>query len=165
MHPGCSEAEKKAKTDALRQRWEATIILLVRYVWPQIDIEWRHNCNPLMARTLFRPYNAVRRAIFTLRKYSRRSRSRIVLHVLDTVTFVYTQVLVDLIRFQTLDGLRFSYRHPSTVSRQFAVDKVCLSRPNFIRMSSEKVRTVCNNPSSWSGFLPYSLISSIYNRI
>ena len=44
--------------------------------------------------------------------------------MLDTVTLVYTQVFVDLTRFQTLDGLRFSYLHPSIVSRQFAVDKV-----------------------------------------
>ena len=67
--------------------------------------------------------------------------------MLDTVTLVYTQVLVDLTRFQTLDGLSFSYLHPRIVSGQFAVDKLRDStlvqtklHPDVIRKGTYRVQ-------------------------
>ena len=47
--------------------------------------------------------------------------------VLDTITLVHTQILVDLTWFQTVDGVCFPYHHPRIVSRELAVDKVCNS--------------------------------------
>ena len=47
--------------------------------------------------------------------------------VLDTVTLVNNQILVDLTRFQTVDGVHFSYRHLRIVSRELAVNEVCNS--------------------------------------
>ena len=79
------------------------------------------SANPLMVRTSFRPYNSFGEPS------SLYGSTEPLLHstMLDTVTFFYTQVQVDLtrFRFQTLDGLRFSC-HPRMVSRQFVVDEV-----------------------------------------
>ena len=71
--------------------------------------------------------------------------------VMNTVTLIYTQVLVDLTWFQTVDGVRFPTVTPELCPDSLPLTKCAtahLSRPNFIWMSSEKVRTVCNNPSN-----------------
>ena len=73
--------------------------------------------------------------------------------VLDTVILVHTQILVALTRFQTVDGVRFSYRHPRIVFRELTVDKVCNSTLvqtklllDVIREGTNRVQQ--NNPFS-----------------
>ena len=54
--------------------------------------------------------------------------------VLNTITLAYTQILVDLNGFQTVDGVHFSYGHFRVVSMQLTVDKVLHACPD--QMSS-----------------------------
>ena len=92
------------------------------------------SANPLMVRILFCPENHLDSTkVLTMERLPLSA-------VLDTVTLVHTQILVDLIRFQTVDGVHFSYCHPRIVFRELAVDKVCNSTFVQIKLHLDVIR-------------------------
>ena len=142
-----------------RKKFPGPSIKLLQVHGPPMNdsktVSENQQCKPVNAQNLVA---TAQLNMFTLQKYLRRNVSCILL--CWTVTLIHTQILVDLTRFQTVDGVLFSYHHPRILSKSLpltkcepTIDKVCnstlvahLSRPNFIRVSSEKVRTVCKQP-------------------
>ena len=97
------------------------------------------SANPLMARTVqLGPENYLYSKKVLTTKHLPHS------DVLHTVTLAHTQILVDLTRFQTVDGVRFFYRHARIVSKELAVDKVCKRKLVQTKLYLEKIREGMN---------------------